>query len=304
MPRPSTSSDPAAAAARTSSSAPTATTVPSAMATALAHGLAGSSVRTRAPTMTRLPLTPARTGGMPGDVLAGEPLGRVGVGAGDGVDDLLVLLCPCRWAGRLLRLRLVDGNADAGHPQHLGEAGQVRVAGGRHQRQVEAAVGGEAAVAVAGLTLGVDRALHGRDRALVVTLGRQPCGARLERHPSRPGVAHVAEVELRHGGAAVGLERDQPFGRQPPQRLAKRRPRHAQLLRQRCLSQLRAARQVAGQDPLAERGVDVVDHALDLQRAGRTGGRWDAHALCIHYAVGHHGQADGLASHRSAILPE
>src|SRR5689334_8441252 len=104
-------------------------------------------------------------------------------------------------------------------------------------------------------------------------------------------MAHVAEVELRNGGAAVGRELDQTLGREPPQRLAQRRSRHAQLLRQRRLAQLRAAREIAGEDPLPKRGVDVVDDALDLQRCD---GWLDAHGLCIHYAVGWAGQARRL----------
>jgi len=159
---------------------------------------------------------------------------------------------------------------DPGHPQRLGEPEQVRVARGRHQLEVEVAVGVVAVTAVAyARPLDLDQRAQPGDRLGIAHLGRQPGGARLDRNPGRPGMPQAGLVVSGHGRPPVGVKVDQALAGEPPQRLAQGGAADTELGGQLLLPQAPAGGQVAGEDPLAHRQVNLVDNALNLDPARR-----------------------------------
>jgi hypothetical protein len=91
--------------------------------------------------------------------------------------------------------------------------------------------------------------------------------SRLNDEPRPPGLLHVAEVAIGDRRSAVGNELDESLADEPRERLAERRPRDPELLRERLLSQACPWRKLARDDSFEELGVHLVDDALDLELA-------------------------------------
>ena len=77
-------------------------------------------------------------------------------------------------------------------------------------------------------------------------------GKRLERAHHLEGLAHRREREGRDDRAAIGLQRDQALRGKPLDGLPERRPRHAEPFAQHALQELRARRQLALHDHVAQ----------------------------------------------------
>ena len=89
-------------------------------------------------------------------------------------------------------------------------------------------------------------------------LGRHLGDERLELRPDEERLAEVVVRERPDAHALVRLERDEPERRELPQRLAHRRPRDAEPLRQLLLAQDRAGLELAGHDRLLDQDGNIV----------------------------------------------
>jgi hypothetical protein len=110
-----------------------------------------------------------------------------------------------------------------------------------------------------------DRLGPGADERVEVgplRVGRPVCGetrgGRLQRHPYLEEVAHLRGSEPPHERAAVGLELDEPVGRQPLEGLADGPATHPELAGDLDLVQPRAGRHLAVQDAVAKGALDAV----------------------------------------------
>ena len=79
------------------------------------------------------------------------------------------------------------------------------------------------------------------------------------------GLLHVAEVPACNGRSPVRREVDEPLADEAGQRFPERRPGDAELLGERLLPQPGARRELAGDDPLEQLFVHLVDDAPDLE---------------------------------------
>ncbi|MBM2823453.1 MAG: hypothetical protein HW413_2199 [Thermoleophilia bacterium] len=80
----------------------------------------------------------------------------------------------------------------------------------------------------------------------------------LELSADKEGLAELVPREHANANATVGLEAHEAERREPPERLAHRRPRHLELLGQVLLAEDAARRNLARDDRLLERERDVV----------------------------------------------
>jgi hypothetical protein len=112
-----------------------------------------------------------------------------------------------------------------------------------------------------------DRVAHALDHSRLAPFRREPRRTRLNDEPRPPGLLHVAEVAIGDRRSAVGNELDESLADEPRERLAERRPRDPELLRERLLSQACPWRKLARDDSFEELGVHLVDDALDLELA-------------------------------------
>ena len=127
-----------------------------------------------------------------------------------------------------------------------------------------------------GLT-GPQRARHSREAlfgrrelleaALGDPLGRDAGDEALQLRPQQEGLPHLRPGERPDAEPPVGLERDEPERREPPQRLANRGPADLVLGRDLLLSENGAGRELTGDDRLLERKRDLVGFGAGVHGA-------------------------------------
>ena len=123
--------------------------------------------------------------------------------------------------------------------------------GGRHERDVELPVNGEALRhVIRDLTLPAHRFTHTLDLVCVTALSRQACSTRLEHEPGPPRLLHVREVAPRDGRASVRDELHKAFADKTRERLPERCPGDAELRCERFLAKTRSGRELARDDSL------------------------------------------------------
>jgi len=191
-------------------------------------------------------------------------------------------------------LELLVERADALVPQQLHDVDERAVAGRLGDAHVEQPVAGERLPAFAALALHlVQRRLDRGDLRLLRRLRRERGALALD-HVARAeqlerprrglvGGGHVACAAGReHVDARADPHLDEPLDLERDQRLAHRRPRHAELLREVALGgQPRAGRELAGLDEAPDlvrdlavqaAGLDAVEgHGEAARRARRRG---------------------------------
>src|SRR5438552_413405 len=87
-------------------------------------------------------------------------------------------------------------------------------------------------VARRGSTLCVDRGAHRVEVGTPPALRREPCDRGLQHESSLEPLEHAVEPDVEDEEAAVDLELDETVPGESPQRLANRRPRDAELVRE------------------------------------------------------------------------